>query len=165
MTVFDVPLQTEADQGPLLELDERPQADPSLTTPTTHVTDGGENNSTIPNSPLQRLLDLQLTLQKISTSSKGGDVRGFDEARSPGTAIEDTFIATDDLVAVIEELHRQATHETVHAHAFESRTNARGNAGRGNSCALGDGSTSLLVLNCYVCLLEIYEVRVASFCD
>jgi len=144
MTVFDVPLQTEADQGPLLELDERPQADPSLTTPTTHVTDGGENNSTIPNSPLQRLLDLQLTLQ---------------------TAIEDTFIATDDLVAVIEELHRQATHETVHAHAFESRTNARGNAGRGNSCALGDGSTSLLVLSCYVCLLEIYEVRVASFCD
>ena len=39
---------------------------------------------------------------------------------------------------------------------------AEGNAVQGNSCALCDGSTSLLALSCYVFLLEIYEVQVAS---
>jgi hypothetical protein len=114
MTTFEVPVQTEVNQGRLLQ---SPQAGPGLAT--SNANDVGENpilnsNPTTNKTPLQRLLGLQSTLQKISTSSKDEVVRGFDDARPLSTAIEDTFMATDELVAVIEELHRQTTREKVH---------------------------------------------------
>jgi hypothetical protein len=164
----DEPLQIERNED---RVSKRLREDRCLTVPSPPETDSGDNqnsdkyNSTSQRDPIQRLLGLQSTLQKIPKPCTDERAQKSDGTWTPQTAIEEAFIATDKLVSVIEEINDQASYDTSWNANFPYRNNSNTDAERSRLRPPGEESTSLLVLSCYVCLLEIYQVQIVSMCD
>ena len=116
-------------------------------------------------TPLQKLLDLQLTLEKVSGSFQAGKTQGNTTAHPYPTGIEGTFTATDDFVDVIRSLHHSPSQGTAHDFPSDRWTEAQSDQNSGSEppeCSLSDESMLLLILSCYVRLLQVYESLVAS---
>jgi hypothetical protein len=141
---------------------------PSSTSSETHSARGFDFQSFIskPNAcVVQRLLELHSTLQRISKAYVDSESYSSEDNWTAQTAMEETFLATDKLVSVIEELNLQAASDVSQPATSLYRGNTRGDAERGHKRSPGHDSTSLLVLSCYACVLEVYQVQVESMCD
>jgi hypothetical protein len=140
----------------------------SSTSSDTHST-SGFNIQTCTSRPIncvvQRLLELHSTLQRISKAYADSENCSSEDSWTAQTAMEETFLATDKLVSVIEDLNLQATPDVPQPAVNLYRGNTRGDMERSHKRSPGYDSTSLLVLSCYACVLEVYQVQVESMCD
>jgi hypothetical protein len=115
--------------------------------------------STTLDMPIQRLLKVRAALQSISGTFKAGE-QVLGDGTSIKTPLEKTFIATEDLVTVVEDLCTEPVRGGARRHDSQNR---RHHIDGVNS--LHDNSTSLLVLSCYACLLDIYRILIDSLHD
>jgi hypothetical protein len=165
---FGDPIQIKSTDDPTSK---RPRMDSSVSFSTALEAESSkrldleQSQSTPHSSPVQNLLGLHSTLQRIFKAYTDGGISKIDGTWTLQTAIEETFIATDKLVSIIEELNLQATLDAPQTATFPYRTNAHGDADRLQQRPSGHDSTSLLLLSCYVCVLEVYQVQVESMCD
>jgi hypothetical protein len=114
---------------------------------------------TMPETPTQRLLNVRAALQDISDTFKAGN-QVLGNGTSTKTPIEKTFIVTEDLVTVVEDLYTEPMRGGAQRHDSQNHRHHIDGAD-----SLHDNSTSLLVMSCYTCLLDIYRVLIASLYD
>lgn len=107
----------------------------------------------------QQLLYLHSTLQRLLTVNHNGGVLTWDDTWTPQTAIEQIFITTDKLVAVMEELSLQSSPSTPESTSTRSSSSDIEHTKQSQS---GTDSTSLLALSCYICALEVYQTQIDS---
>ncbi|KAH7409929.1 hypothetical protein DE146DRAFT_330536 [Phaeosphaeria sp. MPI-PUGE-AT-0046c] len=113
----------------------------------------------------QQLLYLHSTLQRSLTVYNNGGVLTWDDTWTPQTAVEQIFITTDKLVAVLEALSLQSAPSTPQSGRNTPASASGGNFGRMMRTQSGSDSTSLLVLSCYICALEVYQMQVDSMSE
>lgn len=116
-------------------------------------------------SAVQQLLYLHSTLQRILTVYNNGGDLNWDNAWTPQTATEETFLATDKLVAVMEGLSHQSTPSTPASGSATSALSTQREIEHPTKSQPGADSTSLLVLSCYICALEVYQAQLDSMKD
>ena len=120
---------------------------------------------------MDKLLALQSKLHTLSGFfSKVGtqNLESEESSASTGVAsrdIEETFTATENLVDIIHNLHGtmpfKRPQEPAVCHSMDKRNDSNHEM-PSTASGLSDSSTVLLTLSCYLRLLQVYELLVAS---